>query len=69
MTLARAEAIATTAAAKPFALRQAALTWARAAGRTAVTRELRARANAVAVTLHADMAERDRRAAAEFDAG
>ncbi len=67
MDLRTAERIAATVAAKPFPLRQAALTWARTKGRDrTATRELRARAGAVADAIHSDMAERDRRAAAEF---
>ncbi len=69
MDLRTAERIAATASAKPFPLRQAALTWARIARRDgAATREQRTRAAAVADAIHTDMAERDRRAAAEFAA-
>lgn len=67
MTITTAERIAATAAAKPYAMRQQALAWANAKRRDrSVPSDLRARASAVAATLQADMAERDRAAAAAF---
>ena len=60
MTLVEAERIAATAAAKPYAMRQGALTWAKAKRRDrTVSAETRARAAAVVDALHADMTRRD----------
>ena len=67
MHLAYAERIAEPAASKPEALRHQAYAWARTKARDLKTpADLRVRAAAVARTLHADMAERDRRALAAF---
>ena len=67
MNLRTAERVATAVDAKPFALRQSALIWAKVKGRDAASpRDIRARAQAVADTIHADMAARDRANAAAY---